>query len=129
MRILFIHQNFPGQYLHLARHMGADPAHQVVFITQREDAALPGVKKIVYKPARTVTKDLHHYLGDTEAAVLNAQAVARVALDLKQSGFIAYSHAPRHPFSSQSSHPFSSQSSHPFSSQNSRVFVFQSSHP
>jgi glycosyltransferase involved in cell wall biosynthesis len=88
MKILFVHQNFPGQYLHLARHLAAIPGHQVVFITQRSDATLPGVRNIVYKPQRPVTQHLHHYLGETEAGVLNAQAVARVALDLKQSGFV-----------------------------------------
>jgi glycosyltransferase involved in cell wall biosynthesis len=88
MKVLFVHQNFPGQYLHLARHLGATPGNQVVFITQRTDATLPGVKNIVYKPQRSVTKGLHHYLRETEAGVLNAQNVARVALDLKQTGFV-----------------------------------------
>lgn len=88
MKILFVHQNFPGQYLHLARYLGAHGGHEVVFITQRSDAALPGVKKIVYKPPRSVTKGVHHYLRDTEAAILNAQSVARIALGLKQSGFV-----------------------------------------
>lgn len=89
MKVLFVHQNFPGQYLHLARHLAVDPKNEVVFITQRKDnASLPGVKKIVYKPARAVTPGIHHYLRDTEAAVLNAQNVARVALDLKQGGFV-----------------------------------------
>jgi glycosyltransferase involved in cell wall biosynthesis len=31
---------------------------------------------------------LHHYLRDTEAGVLNAQNVARIALDLKEAGFV-----------------------------------------
>ncbi len=88
MKILFVHQNFPGQYLHLARHLAAQPGNQVVFITQREEAVLSGVRKIVYKPQRAVTKHLHHYLKEAEAGVLNAQAVARAALELKKSGFI-----------------------------------------
>lgn len=89
MKVLFVHQNFPGQYLHLARHLGADPANEVVFITQRNDqAALPGVRKIVYKPSRSATAGQHYYLRETEAGVLNAQAVARIALDLKKSGFV-----------------------------------------
>ncbi|MHB8252290.1 MAG: glycosyltransferase family 4 protein [Acidiferrobacter sp.] len=87
MKILFVHQNFPGQYLHLARTLGAQPEHEVVFLTQRRDAALPGVRNIVYQPARPITCDIHHYLRDTEAGVLNAQAVARVAWDLKTAGF------------------------------------------
>ncbi len=88
MKILFVHQNFPGQYLHLARLLGAIPGNEVVFITQRKDAALPGVRKIIYKTPRTVTKGGHHYLREVEGGVLNAQTVARVALDLKQSGFV-----------------------------------------
>ncbi|NKI69939.1 glycosyltransferase [Collimonas pratensis] len=88
MKILFVHQNFPGQYLHLARHLGAIAGNEVVFITQRTDANLPGVKNIVYKPQRAVTPGVHHYLRETEAGVLNAQNVARVALDLKKTGFV-----------------------------------------
>ncbi len=89
MKFLFVHQNFPGQYLHLARHLGATPGNEVVFITQRKDGVtLPGVKNIVYQPQRPVTQEVHHYLRDTEAGVLNAQAVARVRLALKESGFV-----------------------------------------
>ena len=88
MNILFVHQNFPGQYRHLACHLAAVPGNQVVFITQRKDATLPGVRNIVYAPQRKITPHQHHYLRDTEAGVLNAQAVARVALDLKRSGFV-----------------------------------------
>ena len=88
MKILFIHQNFPGQYLHLARYLGSLGLHEIVFITQRVDADLPGVRKLVYKPARKVTEGVHHYLRETEAGVLNAQNVARVALELKSSGFV-----------------------------------------
>jgi len=88
MKVLFVHQNFPGQYLHIARYLGAMEGNEVVFITQRTDADLPGVKKIVYKPAREVTRGIHHYLRETEAGVLNAQNVARVALALKESGFV-----------------------------------------
>jgi glycosyltransferase involved in cell wall biosynthesis len=88
MKILFVHQNFPGQYLHLARHLGASSNNEVIFITQRQDATIPGVKKIIYKPQRVVTRGIHHYLGDTETGILNAQEVARIALDLKASGFV-----------------------------------------
>ncbi|HTY51174.1 MAG TPA: glycosyltransferase family 4 protein [Steroidobacteraceae bacterium] len=87
MKILLVHQNFPGQYLHLARHLGAQREHQVVFITQRKEVEIPGVRKILYKPRRTVAQQVHHYLRESEAAVLNAQEVARVAMDLRQGGF------------------------------------------
>ncbi len=88
MNFLFIHQNFPGQYLHLAQYLAAMPGNRVVAITQRQDSNLPGIHKISYRPQRSVTPHLHHYLHGTEAGVLNAQGVARAALDLRQSGFV-----------------------------------------
>src|ERR1700722_15526025 len=88
MKVLCVHQNFPGQYLHLARYLGTQSQHQIVFVTQRQDVELPGVRKIVYKPRRTISPQVHHYLRESEAAVLNAQEVARIALDLRKAGFI-----------------------------------------
>jgi len=88
MKILLVHQNFPGQYLHLARFLGAQPAHRVIFITQCKNGALAGVQKILYQPQRSVSAQQHHYLRETEAALLNAQAVARVAMDLRAAGFV-----------------------------------------
>ena len=88
MNILFVHQNFPGQYLHLARHLAAQPGHRLVAITQRTDASLPCVHTIRYRPQREATRHIHHYLRDAEAGILNAQGVARAALDLRKSGFV-----------------------------------------
>jgi glycosyltransferase involved in cell wall biosynthesis len=88
MKVLFVHQNFPGQYLHLARFLAQSSTNQLVAITQRKDVSLPGVQTIIYTPKRRVTPTLHHYLADTEAAILNGQEVARVALQLRDSGFV-----------------------------------------
>jgi hypothetical protein len=48
MKYLFIHQNFPGQYRHVVRHLASQPGNQVCFITQPNDNAMPGVHKITY---------------------------------------------------------------------------------
>ena len=88
MRILFVHQNFPGQYIHLARYLAQHAGNEVVFITQRRGVALPGVRVVVYTPAREASRHTHHYLRPSEAGVLNAQAVVRAALELKRSGFV-----------------------------------------
>ena len=88
MKVLFVHQNFPGQYLHLARHLGSIPGNKVVSISQRADANLPGVKKVIYKPKRAPSPHTHHYIRETEAGILNAQQVARAALTLRDSGFV-----------------------------------------
>ena len=88
MKVLFVHQNFPGQYLHLARHLGAIRGNEVVCISQRAEGNLPGVKRVIYKPKRAPSPHTHHYIRETEAGVLNAQQVARAALSLRDSGFV-----------------------------------------
>lgn len=88
MRILFIHQNFPGQFPHIARHLVKDPNHEVIAICQKQAPKLKDVPCITYKPARKVTKGIHHYLIGTEAAILNGQAVVRVLQGLQKKGFV-----------------------------------------
>jgi glycosyltransferase involved in cell wall biosynthesis len=96
MRILFLHNNFPAQYRHLASALARDPNNEVVFGTQAERNALHGVKKALYKPHREVKPETHPYLRGFETAVLNAQAVFRMCLGLKKAGFvpdIVYGHS------------------------------------
>ncbi len=78
---------FPRPIFAVGAISGRTRKHQVVFITQRDEGSLPGVTKVVYKPRRGISVQTHHYLRDAEAAVLNAQEVARIATDLRNSGF------------------------------------------
>lgn len=87
MRVLFIHQNCPGQYRHLAPRLASQPQNKVVFITQPGKPSIPGVTKIEYKPTRQPSRQTHSYIRNLEAAILNGQAVARAALALKKRGF------------------------------------------
>jgi glycosyltransferase involved in cell wall biosynthesis len=82
---LFIHQNFPGQFVHAARHLVA-AGEQVVFITQRNDRELAGVRKIVYTPNRPAA-GIHPFVADFNGAVENGLSVARICEELKRTGF------------------------------------------
>jgi glycosyltransferase involved in cell wall biosynthesis len=86
LKVLFVHQNCPGQFKHLAPAM-VERGDEVVFITQKGKPALPRVRKIEYAPHRAVTPKIHPYLAGSEAAVLNAQAVARAGFQLRDQGF------------------------------------------
>lgn len=88
MRALFLHQNFPGQFPHIARHLAAFPDSQVVAICQKQARGVSGIPRMVYSPARAVTKGIHHYLAGTESAILNGQQVARAMEQLKKKGFV-----------------------------------------
>lgn len=88
MNVVFIHQNFPGQFRHIAGALAAEPANHVLSISQPQAPGLPGVRNITYRPARKVTREIHPYLISTEAGILNGQSVARVLLTLKRRGFV-----------------------------------------
>lgn len=88
MRVLFIHQNFPGQFRHLALHWASNPNNQVVSIGQKHSPGLSGIVKAQYEPARKITPHIHHYIAGAESGVLNGQGVAKTCLVLKQKGFI-----------------------------------------
>jgi glycosyltransferase involved in cell wall biosynthesis len=88
MRVLFLHQNFPGQFPHIASHLANTHGNQVLSISQPQARGLQGVKNILYQPARQITKNIHHYIAGLESAVLNGQAAAKVMEALKQKGFV-----------------------------------------
>lgn len=88
MKIVFLHQNCPGQFKYLAPALARAPGNEVIFITQKDKPTPPGVRKIEYEPHRKITRGIHPYLSGAEAAVINAQAVARIGLTLRQQGFV-----------------------------------------
>jgi glycosyltransferase involved in cell wall biosynthesis len=92
MNFLFIHQNFPGQFTHLAAHFAASPGNRVVAICQGQapglkNGAFPAVAKTVYHPHRKPSSSNHPYLARAESQVLNGQGVARALLQLRRKGF------------------------------------------
>ncbi|WP_204141382.1 glycosyltransferase family 4 protein [Halomicronema sp. CCY15110] len=96
MKILFLHPNFPAQFRHLATVLAKNPSHEVVFGTMRPEGALPGVKKAYYQPTRQAGTDTHRYVRPLENAILQGQAVYRMAQELKADGFyphVVYAHS------------------------------------
>ncbi|MBD2128378.1 glycosyltransferase family 4 protein [Microcoleus sp. ZQ-A2] len=96
MRILFLHSNFPAQFRHLAVALAQDSKHKVVFGTTRKEGTLPGVYKAIYTPSREAHPQTHHYVRTLENAVLQGQAVYRLADQLKAQSFIpdvVYAHS------------------------------------
>jgi glycosyltransferase involved in cell wall biosynthesis len=96
MQILFLHPNFPAQFRHLASALANDPQHRVVFATSRQQGSLSGVTKVLFSPSRQPAAQTHHYVRSLETAVLNGQAVYRVAQKLQEQGFqpdVVYGHS------------------------------------
>jgi glycosyltransferase involved in cell wall biosynthesis len=87
LKVVFIHQNCPGQFKYLAPHLASQPGNEVVFLTQPGKPNPPGVSKVEYRPARKPSRSIHHYLRLSEEGILNGQAAAMRAQKLKASGF------------------------------------------
>jgi len=86
MRILFIHQNFPGQFKHLAPAL-AQRGHAVRALAMRANTGLPGVEHRVYTPKRAPAKAVHPWLLDTEVKFARAQAVMESCLTMQAEGY------------------------------------------
>jgi glycosyltransferase involved in cell wall biosynthesis len=87
MNILFLHQNMPGQFKHLAPALARQPGNRVMFLTRRRDIDLPGVQRVSYTPPRAAKDSTHHYLRDYEGCVLHGQQVVRACQQIARDGF------------------------------------------
>lgn len=85
--ILLVHQNFPGQFRHLAHHWSARPDLRVVGLGGSRAPGVPGLRHLRYRSPGNKSNG-HPYLRQMEQAVRTGQATARVYLDLKKQGFI-----------------------------------------
>ena len=60
MKILFVHQNMPGQYRELLEWLAAQGGHELVFLTQRENPPkIDGVTPVIYRPHHRPAKDAY----------------------------------------------------------------------
>ncbi|MEL7395943.1 MAG: glycosyltransferase family 4 protein [Pseudomonadota bacterium] len=88
MKILFIHQNFPGQYKHLAQSLAA-AGHDCVALTLRvkEAKIWNGVQIIPYHLMQRSDQSTHPWVLDFDTKVTRAHACFAAARKLKERGF------------------------------------------
>lgn len=89
MKILFVHQNFPGQFVHLAPALAADRGNEVVALSMHKGAPSlwNGVKIFPYQATRGSCAEIHPWLADAEPKVIRGEAAMRMALQLREQGF------------------------------------------
>ena len=89
MKILFIHQNFPGQFKHLAPAL-VRQGHTVVAMTMQkvQTSQWQGVQLVPYSVHRGSTPNIHPWVSDFETKTIRGEACFRAALQLKAQGFV-----------------------------------------
>jgi glycosyltransferase involved in cell wall biosynthesis len=98
LRILFVHQNFPGQFLHLAPALAAR-GHEVqaLRITPKAQATTLWRGVLVHSsaPQRGNAQAIHPWLSDLETKFIRGEAAWHMARALKAGGFtpdVIYAH-------------------------------------
>jgi glycosyltransferase involved in cell wall biosynthesis len=86
MNVLFVHQNFPGQFKHLAPAL-ARRGDRVVALHINPAPALEGVTSLRYAVAGRASAGTHRWLRELEVKTLRAEAAWHAALQLKSQGF------------------------------------------
>lgn len=87
MKILFVHQNFPGQFNHVAQALVGRVDAEVIAMCMH-DRPLPDQPRVVrYRAARGSSAGIHPWVADFETKVIRGDAAFRVALTLKAQGF------------------------------------------
>lgn len=89
MNILFIHQNFPGQFKYLAPSLAHD-GHRVVALSARphNSTLWNGIELVTYAPQWNNCQAGHPWLSDFSTKLMRAEACLAAAKKLKLAGFI-----------------------------------------
>lgn len=92
MKILFVHQNYPAQFRHIAPTL-VKAGHQVMALRcnskarQFEVVNLDGVKVVSVAPARSSAAGIHPWLVDLESKCIRGEAILHAALKMRNEGF------------------------------------------
>lgn len=90
MKILFVHQNMPGQYRELIAWLANLGQHEIVFLTQRQKPPqFKGVQTVIYKSHHQPAKDAYGLSKVWETATGVGYGAAMAARKLEQEqGFV-----------------------------------------
>ncbi|KRB81521.1 group 1 glycosyl transferase [Sphingomonas sp. Root710] len=86
-RVLFVHQNFPGQFPHIADALVAR-GDKVAAIGGKTAKDRPGVKLVRWDNKRGSTPGIFDAATRAEADLIRARAAAAAAVELRKTGFV-----------------------------------------
>lgn len=86
MKILFVHQNFPAQYKHLAPALAAR-GHEVFALGMSNAMQATGVTALNYSLTRANGVGTHPLAVELESKVIRGEAAANKAFEMRRAGF------------------------------------------
>ncbi|MCK5898952.1 MAG: glycosyltransferase [Methylococcales bacterium] len=87
MNILFIHQNFPAQFKHLAKKLADNKQNKVIALRIHKNTLIEGVDIYEYPILSAESNNIHPLVKDFETKVRRAESVAAFCKSLREVGF------------------------------------------
>jgi glycosyltransferase involved in cell wall biosynthesis len=75
MHLLFVHQNFPAQFGHIAAYLSRHKGHRCTFVSEKPPARIDGIELIQYRLRGGATRQTHYCSRTFENAVWHTHAV------------------------------------------------------
>jgi glycosyltransferase involved in cell wall biosynthesis len=75
MHILFVHQNFPAQFGHIARYLIQEHGYRCTFVSRKPAGTTDGIRRIQYQPVGGATQQTHYCTRSFENAVAHCHGV------------------------------------------------------
>jgi glycosyltransferase involved in cell wall biosynthesis len=96
MNILFVHQNFPGQFAHLCEALLQQGGYKLTAFTMNQYVSKNERLKVIrYQAAKASSKDAHPWSIESEAKIIRGDAALRAAIALNNEGYkpdVIYAH-------------------------------------
>ncbi len=77
MRVLYVHQNFPAQFGHIAAHLAARPGWDCRFVSETPAGTVAGIRKLTYKITGGATPANHFCSRTFENTIWHCDGVYR----------------------------------------------------
>ncbi|MCE2565575.1 glycosyltransferase [Komagataeibacter sp. FNDCF1] len=88
MKYLFVHQNFPAQFVHLLRDLRARGGNEIVFISESGHGRMEGVRRVLYRMPPPARVDGPAPVAELARGMQRAAEVARAARTLRGLGYV-----------------------------------------
>lgn len=89
MKILLVHQNFPGQFKHLVHALLKNPKNEVAAFTMNPCPVVAGLRVVRYQAAKGTAAEIHPWVAEFETKVIRGDAAFRAAVKLRdEDGYI-----------------------------------------
>ena len=75
MHVLFVHQNFPAQFGHIADYLAQHHGFRCTFVSEKPAGQVGGIERIQYKIQGGATKQNHYCSRTFENAIWHTHAV------------------------------------------------------